>query len=748
MAFTEELPLFEQELDAYYGTYPTDVSDIEREIDAVSARHPEWLPARRKALVYEVLSSRCQVKLFRHCPFYFEINTGKVRTDLGAGGLGAWLKGQELGRRLGEEGASWWKPCHTSGLSYGWHVLDDNHHALGYDNVFRVGLKGLVAQAEERLGTAESEEERAFLESAITGNRSLIAIAERFADEADRMAATEEEPAIRRRLKRIGASARQTPAHPPETFYDALNTILFMREATQALEGNGISVYGHLDRALEPYYQADLAEGRITREEAKELLGFMLAFSDAHFGMRKQRYHNGTNTTVGIGGCDAEGRIIFNDLTRMIIEVYEERHLVDPKLNVRASQSHPKAFLDRVARLIVNGCNSVCVFNDEVIIEADRRMGKALEDCRLYVGGGCQENVLENTEINSRATIYLNLLQVFLMGFFPERLDFFVQREGLCPSLYDDCADFEELYGAFLRNLESVTNAHIDRRNLSEKEGWRYNPCPLHSSTIDDCIANARDMMEGGARYSFGSVALTGIGTLIDSLFAVRKVVFELKQVPLHQLKAILEDDFEGEESLRQYLIHRVNKFGQEDAEIREFSARVFEDLARVTSGRPNTRGGRYEASLFSFRAFTSMGQATGATPDGRKAGEYLSQGMSPSALSLGTNCSIGQVLGSLEPLDLGQYPVVAILDVKLPVSRGPSSSATIVPVIERFLRSGGSVLQVNCVNPAELQEARRHPERHPDLVVRVSGYSAYFNTLSEEVQDEVIERTLVETGA
>jgi len=748
MSFQHERPQFEKELDEFYTTYPTDVKEDEREMNTISAQHPEWSPYRRKALTYEMAAAKCAVKVFRHYPFFFEIQTGRPRGAWGAHGLGGWMTRQPFGQRLTAECDAWWKPCRENGLSIGFSVLDNDHHCIGNDNVFRYGLRGLIAQAEERLKTARTEKERVFLESTITGNQSLIAIASKFADEAEKMLAQEKNPTIRQRLERIAVTARRVPAEAPATFYEALNTILFMREASASLEGIGVSVLGHLDRILEPYYRRDLAECLITREEAKDLLCFFLAMSDVRFEMRKVRPHVGTNTTVIIGGCDARGNIVFNDITRVILEAYKELRLVDPKLNARISPHHPQEYFDLLAELTASGSKSLCIFNDDVIIEANVKMGKALEDCRLYVGGGCQENVLENTEINSRATIYLNLLQVFLMGFFPEKWTFFTEREGTQLESYEACDTFEAFYQAYLRNLKMVVDAHINQRNLSEKEGWRFSPCPLHSSTISDCIENASDMMAGGARYSFGSVSLTGIGTLVDSLFAIREMVYEGEQVSLTRFKESLTRNFEGEEAFRQYLIHRVAKFGQEEDAIREFSARVFADLARVSSGRENSRGGRYEASLFAFRSFTSFGIMTGATPDGRRAGEYLSQSMSPSVLSLGQKCDIGQVLSALEPLNLTLYPVTAVLDVKLPAFGGGGGAEVIVPVIKRFLQNSGSVLQMNYVNPEVLLEAREHPQRHPDLVVRVTGYSAYFNTLPEAVQDEVIERTLVTHSA
>jgi len=463
--------------------------------------------------------------------------------------------------------------------------------------------------------------------------------------------------------------------------------------------------------------------------------------------MRHQHWeHAGTNTTVIIGGCDRDGTPVCNDLTRLIVEIRLELPYVDPKINARISREHPHDYFRLLAELTAGGDNGLAIFNDEVIIPANVQMGKALEDCRRYVGGGCQENLLENCEVNSRATIYLNLLQVFLAGFFPERLARFAARAGIRLRPYDGCAAFADMYAAFLENLRAVNDAHIDQRNRTEAEGWRYHPCPLHSATIDDCLDRAADMMAGGARYSFGSVSLTGVGTLVDSLYAVREAVFTRGDITLARLRALLATDFAGAEAERQYLIRRLPKYGREHPEMEAFTAQVFADLARVTSGKANTRGGRYEASLFPFRAFVPMGKITGATPDGRRAGEPLSPGMSPSPLALGGECSIGQVLDALKPLDLTLYPVVAVLDVKLPALRRVSPDV-LVPVLHRFLANGGSVLQINCVDPAVLQEAKIHPERHPDLVVRISGYSAYFTTLPETLQDEVIARTLVTTA-
>jgi formate C-acetyltransferase len=743
LRFPDEREAFENELEAYYGAPPLDIVAWERELHAQSRAHPDWSPFRRKILGYEFMAERCPVHVFRHCPFFFEINTGRPRTDLGTGGLGGWLKREPFGEALTASSGQWWAPCRESGLSFGWTVLDDNHHTVSYGKVLRLGLRGIIREIEGEADRAETEEERDFLAAAIAGNRALIRIAERFAGDAERQIAGEEDPAVRRRLALAAATARRVPAEPAATFHEALNAILFLFYVLPSVEGNGISVFGHVDRLLFPFYQADREAGRLTPDEARDAVSFFLAISDARYGMRRAAPgHVGTNGTVTLGGCDREGAPVFNAVTRLFLEQHRDLRLIDPKVNARVSARHQEAYVSLLSDFTAAGGNSLALFNDDVVIPANVRMGKAPEDARLYVGGGCQENVLEECEVNSRATLYLNLLHVFLMGFFPEKGAFFFGRAGLELARYDGCSTYDELHGAFLANLAAVVGAHVDERNRTEREGVRFNPCPLHSSMLDDCVAARKDMMAGGCRYNFGSVSLTGIGTLIDSLYAVKVAVYGERAVPLDRLHRLLETDFAGEEAFRAWLVKHVPKFGQEDEGIRAFSARVFEDVARAASGMPNSRGGCYEASLFSFRSFMSFGAATGATPDGRRAGEPLSAGMSPGLLAFDRGASVGQVLSALEPLDLTLYPVVAVLDVKLPAVRGGLPARVIAPVIRRFLQAGGSVLQVNCVDPAMLREARVHPERHPDLVVRVSGYSSLFVRLAGPIQDEIIART------
>lgn len=706
---------FETELEEYYSTLPADVADVMAELSARDAAHPEWSPFRRKAELYAVAAERCDVHVFRHFPFCFEIKGGRSRRQWGFGGVGGWMftlpKVEEYRSRCRA-----WHQDYQGLVSHSDMDLDRDHHSVGYDHYLAVGSAGLVRECQARLETARTAQEREFLEAAIAGHRCLIAFQGKFAARAEAMLAVEAAPDVRRNLERVAAWGRRAGG-PPRTFFEALNDILFIREAIGSLEGVAVSTFGMLDRLLAPFHQPG--------DDAKALLDAFLVLPDLKFdvasfdGSKVGGDHVETSTTVIIGGCDAAGGVVFNELTAMILDSYAERRLLNPKLNARISPRHPHEYFERLSGLVAQGSNAVVILNDDVIIPANVRQGKAVEDCRLYVGGGCQETLLQNCEVHSRATVWFNL---------PGTLLRVMRQRG-------DAVSFEVFYQAFLVELRRLCEGVARSRSANEKDGWTINPCPLHSATLDGCVAKAMDWTEGGAKYSSAALDGVGVGTLVDSLLALKTLVFERRELSLARFLELLDKDFAGEEPFRQRLLHGVPKYGRDDAG--DFPTRVFKDVARAMSGFPNGRGGRFEASLFAFRNFVSFGHETGATPDGREAGADMSPGMAPSVQSLGERCGVGQVLDAVKRLDMADYPVVAVLDMKLP----PCGPEAVESVVRRFLDCGGSGLQLNVLNQDDLRDAMSHPEAYPGLVVRISGYSAYFAKLPRGVQEELLGR-------
>lgn len=732
---------FDEEVDRFYATYPVDITGPLTCLDEQRRGLKLGNPLSEKALTYSAAADLCDVHLFSFLPFYFELQSGRSRHSWGGDGVGKWYKDNhypEIADTAEQIRDTFEGFFGFNGLPAA--VMDFDHHSLDYDTVLERGLNGIRAELEGAAALSRDPEALILYKAMIDGLNALGKISAAFSEKANELLISEVHPVARRNLGRVAAAAALCPAEPPQTFYQALNTLLFMRELIGSLEGVQVSTFGHVDRLLYPYYERDLIEGRITPEEAAELLSAFLLYTEIRFECRKARHE--TSTTVVLGGCDAAGDAVFNDITRMILELYGELRLMEPKLHVRLSSRHPRELSGLCAELISRNLNVLAIYNDEVVIEAVSKAGRAIEDARLYIGGGCQENKLQNCEINSRATLSMNVPKLFETIFDPNSVHAIASIEHLSLKTMKDCVSFDALYAALLNNGRKMAEALVRRRNTGEEKGAQINPCPILSAVTGDCIAKGMDIFGGGARYSFASIGLTGMATFIDSLLSIKKIVFTDKMMSLEEFGEVLAQDFAGHESLKLYIRSRMPKYGSDDPEARSLSARVFTDMARAVSGFPNGRGGRYEPSLFSHTRYMSFGRATSATPDGRARGDYLSKGIGPSFISLGDQWQTGQILDTLGDIDLTDFPVIGIVDLKLP--RIPESAAhqLIIPIIERFISNGGSVLQINCIDSEELKSAQKHPERHANLVVRVSGFSATFVSLPKELQDEIIARS------
>jgi formate C-acetyltransferase len=614
-----------------------------------------------------------------------------------------------------------------------------DHHCPGYDIIFEKGLEGLIADAGERLDSAETQAERDFLEAVIRSNRALTCLANRFAGEAEKLLAEDQDEEGRLNLRRIAGAAGRVPANPPETFYEAAAVILFIRETYGSLEAFGQSTLGHIDRLLYPYYERDLREGRISREEALALIHALLAYTDAKFGINDGFFRE-TSTTIVIGGCDSRGKPVFNEVTRMVVEACMENRYIGTKIIARISSKHPGEYFSLLAEFTTSCANILVMPNDDTLIPANRRWNKAMEDARLYAGGGCHEMVLANTEVNTRADSWINLPGLFLKTMAPD-----AAGSGELPTRELISAagsrNFESFYAACMDNVQRFYNIIAGIKEKYERQWNRFDAAPLYSASIADCIKNARDVSAGGARYNSISLSMVGAATFIDSLYTVKRVVFEEKQVSLEELWEILSGDWQGNETLRLYIINRLPKYGTGNNELDDFADRVLRDLSKK-AGQPNGRGGIVTPAFYPHDLFIAFGLNTMATPDGRRRGAYLSRGIAPSEFS--GVMSVTDVIRSLKNFDLTLFPESMATEITLPISvSSRDGTAAVSALIRSFAQSGGSTLQINVLDRETLIRAREEPEKYPNLVVRICGYSQTFNSLSDEQKDEVISRAV-----
>jgi len=724
MKFDLHVQQLREELEQYYSCFDNGEKQLLPALEKELTEHPEDSSFARKSRMHEFLCRECPVKLFRNTPLFFEITSGRVRFTWGGldSKVGSYLHISTEKLWLIPYGDALEKD-REEGFLHGWYnPVGFDHHCAGYDNLLALGLNGIIAIAEEKLADCLPEQ-AAFYKSVIRSNRALIGLAQRFAEEARRLAAYACSAEEKAHYECIAETAEHIPANPPRTFYEALNLIVFYRECVGSIEGIGISTFAQLDRMLYPFYQADLAAGRITPEAAKQLLCDLLIYTDIRFDSANA-YHE-TSTTIELGGCDRQGNVIYNELTEMILQSVIDVHSVGTKINCRISKNHPVEYLQKIVSVQLSELPCVMMHNDDVLIPARVKQGQAVEDARCYVGCGCHEVVLANTEVCTRADTWISLPRIFMESMRTRK----------------NAADFKAFYEGFLADAKAYYERVVGIKNEGESHWCEYDPLPLYSSSLTGPLESGKDATEGGAKYSTTALSLVGAATLVDSIYSVKRLVFDEKKLTMAALLEVLDKDYAGSEELRQYIIRKIPKHGTNDPEVNDFSARVLEDISKI-AGQKNARGGDYLPAFYPHQTYQRLGLLLGATPDGRMAHTTLSRGVSPSEF-VETESPLN-VIHSLKPIDFTRYADSFITEMTLPnLEKNEQNRQILVAIIQAFLDAGGSSMQFNLLNPELLIEAKKHPEQHKNLLVRVCGYSAAFVHLSSAVQDEIIARAV-----
>ena len=712
------------ELEDFYRTLDPQSAELGQSLEAMLAEHGEESAFSLKVRQMRILAQESDVHVFRHFPFWFQFSAGRGRFIWG--GLGCCPGGEFLHRHLGRP---YWQaylealePDRQAGfIQSGANPVGLDHHALDYDGILRCGLLGL---REKALACREhgAPDTLPFYDAAIAGLDILMALSCRFAREAKRMLETETDPAVRENLVWIADTAGRVPAHPPVTFREALASVLFCRECVGTLEGIGISTYGQLDRMLYPYYKADLEAGRITEAAAKDLLKAMLYYTAVRFD-EDHGYHE-TSTTIILGGCDPDGNPVYNDVTRLILEAEREIRVICVKFDARVSSAHPEEYLRQLCQVQLARLPVLVYMNDDTHIAARVKYGQDVRDARGYVAGGCHEIVLGGTEVCTRADTWICMPGLLLHTLKKQEYDTFAQ-----------------LYAEAVADVKAFHERVASLKNAAEAHWSTFNPLPLYSTMVADCLEKGLDVTAGGARYSSTALSMVGAATFIDSLYAVKVLCYDEGKRTLPELTALLESDYAGEQSLRQYIINRIPHHGSGNAEMDRFSGQLLRDLSGV-SGQTNGRGGRYYPAFYPHNMFRYLGYRTGATPDGRMAGWALSRGASPSEFVTGVSPT--DMIRSAAAVDFTDFTDSFALEITLPrLPENEDSMTVLLGILGSFLEAGGSTLQLNLLDPELLTEAQKHPEQHRDLLVRVCGYSASFVQLDKGHQDEIIAREI-----
>ena len=646
-----------------------------------------------------------------------------------------------------------WKAAYAAGIFTEFMEQRGPGHTVLDDKIYDKGMNDFIASIDARLAALDyvndaaaydrSEELKAMRLCA----QSIIALANRYADKAATLAKKEKEPKRKAELKSIAAVCRRVPAGKPRTLHEALQYYWFVHLGV-ITEINPWDAFnpGRLDQHLFPFYKQGLENGTTTREEARELLQcFWVKFNNQpappKVGVTAAESSTYTDfANINSGGLKADGSDGVNELSYLILEVIDEMRLVQPSSNIQLSRKNPDAFLKHALRVVRKGWGQPSLFNADTVIEEMLLQGKSVEDARQGGTSGCVETGAFGKEAYI-LTGYFNIPKILELTLH----DGFDPRTGrqLGPHSGEPAKwrKFDDLMAAFRQQMAHFIEIKLAGNNIIERLYALHMPVPFLSILIDDCVARGMDYNAGGARYNTSYIQGVGIGTVTDSLAALKQHVFEQKRHSMAEFIALLDNDFAGDEETRMRLINKCPKYGNDDAYADELMTGVFEIYYNLVNGRPNTRGGLYRINMLPTTCHVYFGSVTGATPDGRKSGTPLSEGISP--VQGADRKGPTAVLKSAAKMDhvrtggtlLNQKFTPSLLE-------GERGLDNLSHLVRGYFTLGGHHIQFNVVDAATLRHAQAHPEEHRDLIVRVAGYSDYFLDLSRALQDEIIART------
>ncbi len=646
-----------------------------------------------------------------------------------------------------------WKSAYAAGIFTEFQEQRSPGHTACGDKIYRQGLLDSKTEIMTAIGRLdffndrEALDKQHQLEAMAIAADGLIAYAERHADALARMVEAEPDPQRKVELMQMAAICRRVPAHAPQTFWEALQTYWFVHVGV-ITELNPWDAFnpGRLDQHLYPFYQQDLVDGRLTRERAKELLcAFWIKFNNHPAPPKTGVTAKESNTYVdfaliNLGGVKSNGSDAVNELSYLILEVIEAMRLLQPSSMVQLSKKNPDRFIRRALKIVRTGFGQPSIFNTEAIVQELMRQGKTVEDAREGGASGCVEAGAFGREA------------YFLTGYFnlPKLLELTLnngvdpitgQQLGPATGHPSDFKNFAALFDAWKRQLNHFIDIKISGNNTIEQINARFMPVPFLSLFIDDCIATGRDYNAGGARYNTSYIQGVGLGSISDALTALKIHVFDSKTITMDGLVALLKENFEGYDEFRRQLLDDTPKYGNDDDRADGIMQMVFEAYYQAVNGRPNTRGGVHRINLLPTTCHVYFGSVIGALPDGRKAGQPLSEGISP--VQGADRNGPTAVLRSAAKIDHIRTGGTLLNQKFLPqVLAGDTGITKLAQLVRTYFRMDGHHIQFNVVDGRTLKRAQRSPDDYRDLIVRVAGYSDYFVDLTADLQDEIIRRT------
>lgn len=646
-----------------------------------------------------------------------------------------------------------WQECYEAGIFTEFMEQRAPGHTVADDKIYKKGMLDFNKDIEKQLkqldfvNDLDAYDKQEELKAMKLCAEALVVFAQRHADKARELAKVEKDGKRKLELERIAEVCSHVPANAPRNFWEALQTYWFIHLGviTELNTWDAFSP-GRLDQHLYPFYEKEIKEGTLAPEAAKELLQlFWIKFNNQlappKVGITLQESETYTDfTNINSGGLRYDGTDGVNDVTYMVLDVIDEMRLLQPGSSIQLSRKNPDQFLKRACEIISKGWGQPSAFNADLVVEEMLRQGKSIEDARCGGTSGCVETGAFGKEAYI-LTGYFNLvkiLEITLNNGVDPRTG---KHLGLGTGQPANFRSYDELFEAYKKQLHRFIEIKIRGNNIIEKLYAEYMPSPFLSILISDCIEKAKDYNAGGARYNSNYIQGVGIGTLTDSLSAIKKHVYDNGTINMRELLSVLKSNFEGKEDIRQLLLNKTPKYGNDDDYADEIMREAFDAFYDGVNGRKSVRGGTYRINMLPTTCHVYFGSVTGATPDGRRAWLPQSEGISPvqGADRLGPTGAIKSA-SKMDHLRTGG----TLLNQKFTPSlvQGEDGIDKLSHLVRAYFKLDGHHIQFNVVDASTLRKAQKDPEHYKDLIVRVAGYSDYFCDLGEALQNEIIART------
>ncbi|MBN2280502.1 MAG: glycyl radical protein [Candidatus Marinimicrobia bacterium] len=690
---------------------------------------------------FEILNSRPKV------PFKVDEETRRIQQQQ----ITPFWSGQSLRDRIFEQLDDDWKEAYAAGVFTEFMEQRAPGHTVADGKIYQKGFLDFQEDIKISLvnldfhNDPEAMEKREQLRAMHIALDGVMAFAKRYSDYAMKLADQTQNLQRKLELETLSKICAKVPAHKPENFWEALQYYWFVHLGV-ITELNTWDSFnpGRLDQHLYPFYKNDLVRGLITEDQARELLkSFWIKFNNQpappKVGVTAKESNTYTDfCLINVGGVDINGQNAVNEMSYMLLDVIQEMRLLQPSSMVQISKKNPDAFLKRALKIIQTGFGQPSIFNTDTIILEQLRMGKSLEDARLGGASGCVETGAFGKEAYI-LTGYFNFVKILELAL-NNGIDPLTGKQiGLKTG--KDFATFEALMDAYRQQLNHFIDIKIKGNLIIEKMWAKYLPAPFMSCLIDDCIQNGKDYNNGGARYNNSYIQGVGTGSVTDGLAALKYHVFDKKNISFADFLAILKNDYKGFEDFRQELINKTPKYGNDDDYADDILKEVFAVFFQSVDGRKNIKGGHFRINLLPTTSHVYFGSKVSATPDGRKALQPLSEGISPvQGADINGPTAVLKSAGKIDHLKTGG----TLLNQKFTpqIFEDEKNIDKIVSLVRSYFKMDAHHIQFNVVNADTLRKAQRNPEKYKNLIVRVAGYSDYFVDLTDELQEEIILRT------